>query len=173
VAVGALWLTGIFFGFPDYGSRFVGSPPFINDAPLERLAVFRPANELHADAYGWMLDLQLMTYGLAIAKILRWGRRVNANVGRAAIASALIAPALALLFWEGPYRLVYQSRFDRVDLGSTRCYRMGDDGVSLFLHCPDVAPPRNRIVPRNHAQLRERGVRESIFAPPGTLQTLD
>ena len=100
VAIGAIALAGIYWGFWEYGAGFVASSLFINDAPAERLAALRPSNELRVDTFGWMLDLLLLVYGLSIRKIVQWRHRVNARFGRTALASALMVPAFTLLFWK-------------------------------------------------------------------------
>jgi hypothetical protein len=73
---------------------------------------------------------------------------------------------LALLLIRAlPYRIVYQNRFPRVDLGDERCYEIGERRGELLLHCPDVRPPRNRVVTDSDPQLNRRGVVESVFTP--------
>jgi len=163
VASGAIALAVLFWSFWDYGAGFLFTPPFISDAPMRRLAALRPGNELGADAYGLLIDGILLAYLIAYTRITTWARRINSPVPRATRMTAALLPVMALLMWQLPFRVVYQNTSERVDLANVRCYKLGENESSLLLHCPDVAPPRNRVVDRSNPALRFRGVVESIF----------
>ena len=165
VGVGTIALTALAVGFWDYGAGLVTSLMSVNNSPASRLMTLQPANEYRVDSYGLLLDLLLLLYMVACIRTLAWARKTNATISRTARVSALIVPAFALVLWQLPYRAMYQSSFERVDLGSLRCYQLGRNESNVLLHCPDTAPPRNRIVPTGDERLRTRGVLESMFLP--------
>jgi hypothetical protein len=163
--VGLIALTVLVWAFWDYGAGLITSLLFVNDAPVDRLAALQPGNEYRVDVYGLLLDLLLLLYGVATLRVLAWARRRDSRVSRPARLAALIVPVFALVLWQLPYRLMYQSAFERVDLSGVRCYALGHDGARLLLHCPDTDPPRNRIVSSGDTRLRRRGVVENMFMP--------
>ena len=165
VGASGLALAALFWSFWDYGAGFLFSPPFISDAPIARLSGLRPSQEAAADIYGLLIDGLLLTYLLTYVRITSWARQTNSPLPRMSRTMALLVPALAILMWQLPYRVVYQNTFERVDFENVRCYRIGENQANLLLHCPDVQPPRNRVVARSNASLRYRGVDESIFVP--------
>jgi len=64
-----------------------------------------------------------------------------------------------------PYRVAVYNGFERIDFGGARCYQVGETADRLLLHCPDLHPPRNRIVQRGDPALRHTGIVESVFTP--------
>jgi hypothetical protein len=163
--LGVLTLSALAWGFWDYGAGLLTSFVIVNDAPTARLAAMQPANEYRVDTYGLLLDLLLMLYGVVCLRILTWAKRSAAPLTRMAKVAALVVPAIALTLWQLPYRLMYQSAFERVDLETTRCYSIGANERDLLLHCPDTQAPRNRIVSKDDPRLHPRGVFESMFSP--------
>jgi len=69
------------------------------------------------------------------------------------------------LLRELPYRIIYQSEAERVDLADARCYAIGKTEQQVLLHCPDLEKPRNQVVDKTDPRLRPRGIVESIFTP--------
>jgi predicted Ser/Thr protein kinase len=164
IAIGtaAATLALIVFGF---GDCFAPVTLYVTSSPPAALATLHPDNEARFDLYGLVLDLFLLLYGLVIVKAIRRTRAAGQPIGRATRVMAWVIPALGLMVWEMPYRLVYHNAFTRVDVADTRCYEIGRNTGTRLLHCPDVEPPRNRIVPDGHPSLAPRGVVESIFTP--------
>jgi len=168
--IGALALLILAFSFWDYAAGLITSPVFINDAPAKRLATLQPSNEFRVDLYGYLIDLFLLLYVVAAIRVVTWARRMNSPIARPTKLAAAVVPILAIILWQVPFRLMYQSAFERVDLAGERCYRLGTREDQVLLHCPDVAPPRNRIVPSSDPTLRDRGVVESVFMPASLSQ---
>jgi len=163
-------LIALVWAFWDYGAGMLTSLVFVNDAPPERLLALQPAHEPSVDAYGRWLDLVLLSFGIAAVRSMAWARRINAPISRATKLLAASVPVLVLVLWQLPYRLMYHSDFPRVDVGNVRCYELGRSGSDLLLHCPDISPPRNRILSENDPALRRRGVAESMFLPAALSQ---
>jgi serine/threonine protein kinase len=167
---GTVVLLLLAWGFWDYGAGLIISPLLVNSAPAARLASMQPANEYLLDTYGLLIDALLLLYGLAAFRIVSLARRANRPIMRSARAVAVIVPVFALVLWQLPYRLMYQSVFERVDVGGVRCYEVGRDDRIVLLHCPDAAPPRNRQVPIGDQSMRRRGVAERMFLPASQSQ---
>jgi hypothetical protein len=163
--IGAILLLGLAWAFWDYGAGMITSLVSIDEAPLERLRPLQRTNAYRVDAYGRLIDLILLVHGVIVYRLVSWARRVNTPASRATWGAVLIVPAFALVLWQLPYRLMYQSAFERVDLEDTRCYKLGENGEDVLLHCPDVAPSRNRVLSTNDPRLRPRGVVEYLLSP--------
>jgi len=170
VGASAIALAALSWWFWDYGAGMLTSLVFVNDAPTERLLALQPANEYRVDLYGRLLDLVLLLFAVIAYRSLSWAKRINATVSRAARVSALMIPVIVLVLWQLPYRLMYHSTFERVDLAEARCYELGSNATNVLLHCPDIKPPRNRIVPVGDVSLHRRGVFESVFLPATSSQ---
>ncbi|HEV8393148.1 MAG TPA: serine/threonine-protein kinase [Vicinamibacterales bacterium] len=167
---GAAFLLILSLYFWDYAAGLLMSPVHVNDADSTRLATLQTVNQSRVDLYGRLIDLFLLTYIIAGLRIMSRARKLNVPISRVAKLAAVTVPVLALLLWQFPYRLMYHSAFERVDLEEVRCYRLGEDTNLVLLHCPDVTPPRNRIVASTDPRLRNRGVTESIFMPASLSQ---
>jgi len=72
---------------------------------------------------------------------------------------------VTLLAAELPYRLVWKNNFERIGVAGERCYAIGETDRQLLAFCPDVQPPRNRIVARDSPGVQRSGVFESIYTP--------
>jgi hypothetical protein len=162
IGAGALTLGALLFVFWEC---FAPVTLYVNDAPRADLEILHPANETRFDAYGLSLDIVFFLYCLASFSVTAAGRRQGRPVQRWTKVSAFVVPALALMMWEMPYRIVYHNERTRVDLQDARCYELARRASSLLVHCPDIDPPRNRIVPQSDPSVRPRGVFESIFTP--------
>ena len=167
---GTAVLLALAFYFWDYAAGLLTSPVHVTDADSARLATLQPVNQRHVDLYGRLIDLFLLIYLASCLSIVSRARRINSHISRAAKIAAVTVPVLALLLWQFPYRLMYHSAFERVDLENVRCYRLGQDSNQVLLHCPDTASPRNRIVASTDPRLRDRGVVENMFVPAGSSQ---
>jgi hypothetical protein len=165
IGAGTLTLGGLFLVFWECLAPVT---LYINDAAPSSLAILNPGNEARFDAYGLSLDMLLFLYTLAAYSVTAAARRQGRPVHRWTKASAFMVPVLALMMWEMPYRLVYHNALTRVDYAGARCYELARRPPSVLVHCPDIDPPRNRIVLESESSLRPRGVVESVFTPPGS-----
>jgi hypothetical protein len=75
--------------------------------------------------------------------------------------------AVAVILNTLPHRLIRDNVHERVQFGGNRCYVTGSNPDQFLLFCPDLPPPRNRVVARNDSGLMRSGIRESIFTPAG------
>jgi tRNA A-37 threonylcarbamoyl transferase component Bud32 len=105
----------------------------------------------------WVPVLRLVRKGQS----LHWGMWLGG-----ALATCIAVACLHL-----PYRLlIYRNYFEVVQWNGTRCSIIGENDASYLLFCPDLDPPRNRIVDRRDQDLRFVGAQERLFshfgAPP-------
>jgi hypothetical protein len=115
--------------------------------------------------YGIALSVVALSLGLGLSRVLRLRGRLGARDNNGALAAAWAVLALTVLMWELPYRVVWQNRFEKIQWSGARCYVIGEAADQWLLHCPDQAPPRNRVIRRDDQAVRTLGIRESIFTP--------
>lgn len=72
----------------------------------------------------------------------RWRQKIA--VGYIVAASAAIVLTVASL--TVPYRLIFHSQFRAAEWQGNDCYVTGENSSDILLFCPDLAPPRNRVV---------------------------
>jgi len=107
----------------------------------------------------------MLFFSVSILRIVRIRARQGVRQGTGALAVVVLLLALTVVVAEWPYRFVWKNNFERVSVGEDRCYAIGESGDRLLAFCPDIGPPRNRIVDRDDPAVRRSGVVESIFTP--------
>jgi hypothetical protein len=162
-AAALLSLALVSWGFSDLISAWQAD---VNSSPAALFGPLEPANEREHNAYVIVLHLLALGFGVALFRINRRRDRTGGSGGTAAmiVIGAIVAVFVLMFVW--PYRIMWQNAFERADAGAERCYVIGEAGGDLLLHCPDTAPPRNRVVERDEPAVRRLGVAESIFTPP-------
>jgi hypothetical protein len=135
----------------------------VSTAPIERLALLSPAFETYQDLYVQSLS------ALLILAVLGWYgvHRVAAsagqpvNLGLLSGGAAVIVLTLASL--DAPYRLFVESEFEAATWNGAQCYVIGERPDAALLFCPELAPPRNRVVQRDSGTVQRLGRRENVF----------
>jgi eukaryotic-like serine/threonine-protein kinase len=157
-----LLLVAVVWRFADLIGAYTNH---IADAPAGAMAALQPDNVAHHVAYGIALD------GLILLTVLSWLALIQARarlgqqlIDGSAVAGMLILTASVVMLTV-PYRIIWHNEFERVELESVRCYNIGKRGGDLLLHCPDLSPPRNKVVAEDDARLTRPDVVESIFTP--------
>jgi hypothetical protein len=89
-------------------------------------------------------------------------RRLETTTVALSILGALVL-CVALALWALPYRLLFQSKMEKVHMDSEACYVAGRESSDLLLFCPRAAPPRTRVVKANDPRLRPDSKIEKIF----------
>jgi hypothetical protein len=163
VASGALALGLFVFTFWDFIDAYMS---FITSAAVEELARLSPENSAEHVSYGRWLDVLILAGLAGTISIRRAAVRRAVRIPRGLTGVAFAIPVVAILLWEMPYRILFWSEFPRVDLGDAQCYQIGDNASNVLLHCPDLAPPRNRIVPAADPRLQPRPLVQSVFISP-------
>jgi len=142
---------------------FVSVDPSRNFALL--LAPLRPHHLEDAGLYRVALEILLLFLSISIIRIVRLRSRQTIRQGGGALAMVTMLFVLALLAAEIPYRFIWKNNFERINVGQDRCYAIGESGSQLLTFCPDVPPPRTRIVGRDNPVVQRSGTFESIFTP--------
>ena len=102
-----------------------------------------------------------------VAKLVRKGQSPHWGF----FAGGFVATCVALAGLHFPYRLLYANKsFEAVTWQSNHCYITGERTSQVLLFCPEVPPPRNRIVKVDEPGLLKLGVRKayllvSVMAP--------
>ena len=135
---------------------------FLSTAPVQALVELRPENGAHV-LYRAVLSVLLL--GMAVA----WWRLLYVPstappVEKPTVVAGAALLVMTLVLLDVPFRLVYQSRGERVQMSGERCYDIGQARGSVLLFCPGTMP-RTRIVDADDARLRREGIVESIFTP--------
>ena len=131
---------------------------------MARLVLPLHSNLVHV--YRFALTVLIAAFSVALVRMSRMSQPGRRSLG------AMTAVAVLLLFAVGmaelPYRYMWQTKLPRVSFAGERCYMTGEQPDRLLLFCPDLSPPRNRIVRRNDPLVQQSGTVESIFTPPET-----
>lgn len=135
---------------------------FLSTAPASALTELRPDNGAHV-LYRIVLSVLLLAMAVAWWRLLV-GPSTEPPVERPTIVAGLALIVLTVVLLDVPFRLVYQSQGERVQMSGERCYDIGQARDSVLLFCPGTLP-RTRIVGANDARLRREGIVESIFTP--------
>ena len=109
----------------------------------------------------------ILAIAYSVRRLIRMRAIDRASVGAGPVALMCLVIAVLVFWYEAPYRTFHHSKFERITFGGDRCYITGTGGADLLIYCPDVAPPRNRIVPRSDPRIRRLGIIESIFSSAG------
>jgi hypothetical protein len=138
----------------------------INTSSADRLRPLREGQTGSAFVYRLLLNALAVAIGATLLRIHR--RRPQR---RPAVSAGIYVPLLGLLavtvvLSELPYRIIWQSRVERVAFRTERCYVLGASEAQSLIYCPDKVPPRNRVVDNDDQSVRRTGIVESIFSLP-------
>ncbi|OFW17292.1 MAG: hypothetical protein A3F69_03790 [Acidobacteria bacterium RIFCSPLOWO2_12_FULL_66_10] len=115
--------------------------------------------------YGIALSVVALSLGLGLLRVIRLRARLGIRDDNGTLAAAGAVLALTVLMYELPYRVMWQNQFQKIQWSGARCYVIGEAADQWLIHCPDQAPPRNRVIRRDDQAVRTVGIRESIFTP--------
>lgn len=137
--------------------------PNIGTTPVEALAYLSPdLFERHRDYrfwFEWACIVVVVAWWVPLRVAARHGRQVPFGMVGAAVAILL----LGLLLLHFPYRLLYHAEFDPVEWRGQRCYVLGEKAGNDLLFCPELDPPRNRVVPRSETDRTHVGTKVNPF----------
>jgi tRNA A-37 threonylcarbamoyl transferase component Bud32 len=161
---GSLALIGTIWWYSDLWGAVM---TYVTLADASTLAPLQPSNSSMHSSWGITRVVIAFAIGLGLARVIRLRRAQSPPAPGRSLLPASVVFVVAVVMVVLPWRLVYQSRFERIDLSGSRCYQIGRDGDRLLLYCPEAAIPRTTIVPTSDPRLRPTGIVESIFTPPG------
>jgi hypothetical protein len=95
-----------------------------------------------------------------VRKLVKKGQKIHWGVVTAGIA----ATSFSVVLLHFPYRMMYYNDvFEAVSWDGRRCYIVGERSDQELLFCPDLQPPRNRIVRKSDPARVPLGITESLF----------
>jgi serine/threonine protein kinase len=98
---------------------------------------------------------------IPVLRLVRRGQPLHRGMW---VAGAVVT-CVAIAFLQFPYRLLYFNKgFEALRWNGSYCYAIGKRGDDVLLVCPEIQPPRNRIVARDDKTLVRLPTTESIFA---------
>jgi hypothetical protein len=112
-------------------------------------------------------SMVVVAIGFGVVCAIRLRLRQPTAIPRSSLYMCFMVFAVAVILNTLPHRLIRDNVHERVQFGGNRCYVTGSNADQFLLFCPDLPPPRNRIVARNDSGLMRSGIRESIFTPAG------
>jgi hypothetical protein len=154
--VGATWwyFSPLLLAFITYVST--GAP--------ETLALLSPAHVGDHNRYRQVLSVVVILTVVVWYPVLRAVRK-GQTLHWGFIAGGIVATCVSIALLNFPYRMLYFNKsFEAVTWKNNHCYATGERGDDVQLFCPELSPPRNRIVKRGEQDLNWLGVKESIFS---------
>jgi hypothetical protein len=135
----------------------------VSTGPMERLTLLSPQYQGYQASYRQVFSVIVigtaaLWYGFA-RMAARRGQRVPPAV-RAGAAAVMFLSFASLDF---PYRLLLHNEFEAAAWNEQSCYVLGERAEDILLFCPNLAPPRNRVVPLKAGTVQRLGRRESLF----------
>jgi hypothetical protein len=144
----------------------VAQTALLSEAMPSETSALSPEKLIERAAYGWSLDAFVLIFGGCWLAIARARKHKGLPTWDASVIGGVTAVVLSIVvLWTLPYRVTWHNEFPKVLHGPHRCYIIGQRQNDVLLHCPDVSPPRNRIVARDDRGLKHSGSVESIFTP--------
>jgi hypothetical protein len=139
---------------------------------ISSIATNEPASSLgwlreeNSDAHNLYRYLSFFLWTLSawgwVVVSRRRKRRLDATTVALSVLGALVL-CVSLALWALPYRLLFQSKMEKVHLDSEACYVAGRESSDVLLFCPRAAPPRTRVVKANDPRLTPDSKIEKIF----------
>jgi hypothetical protein len=138
--------------------------PGISTAPFERLQYLSPAyygyHENYRITFTWATVISVALWYQVLRK---WRRPAGTIVTLQAAAGVAVIAGLVFLL-NFPYRLLWHTEFEAVAWNGAHCYVLGERGDERLLFCPELAPPRNRVVRKDAAGLQHIAAGEHMFS---------
>lgn len=152
VLAGACWLVS-----PQLGTLIGFISPNIASAPPDRLvwlsSQFEGEHENYRLAFEWASIIIVAVWWM----VFRMARTRRLPLNRGMLAAAAATLALTVFLLDFPFRLLYQADFEVVNWQGRQCYVLGARVDDSLLFCPDLAPPRNRVVRNDDRDLQHVG----------------
>jgi serine/threonine protein kinase len=137
-------------------------PGTASSSPAALLAVFAPVHAPDHDFYRAVFSCVVLLSCLSWYAVLKLARRQGQRVNSNLLAGGIAVMVLALATVDAPYRLFRHNGFEAAKWQGQMCYIIGERATDLLLFCPELQPPRNRVV-RKDTQIERLGVFENIF----------
>jgi hypothetical protein len=137
----------------------------ISTKPAEKLQYFSPYFQGYHENYRICFTWVTIACFAVWRPVLKTAKRKGEPVNRGLLSGGAAVAVLSLLFLDFPYRLLShsQSAFEAATWRGANCYILGSRGDDYLVFCPELSPPRNRVVKRNAPDLEHIGAVEKVF----------
>jgi len=154
IALGLFWwrFSDLFRSFNDF---------ILQSGPLG------PLGRNFADEHTWyqrLLSLFVLGFGLCWYRLIRWGSQNRNSTTGTTVAAATVMMLFTFFLMVAPYRLLFQSKGERVSYQSRTCHVVGQRGTQLRLFCPQPGSAWNRLIDAQDPELVRTGMTEFIFS---------
>jgi hypothetical protein len=140
----------------------------VSDTASASVSWMRPDNFSEHNHYRFVALMNWIGFTVGWCVLARrWRRRLEAPPALVAVLGVLVL-SVSLALWALPYRLLWQSRLERVHRGAETCYIAGRTSSELLLFCPTSAPPRSRVVRAGDPDVTLDKTIDKIFTPLNT-----
>ncbi|HUK34975.1 MAG TPA: protein kinase, partial [Vicinamibacterales bacterium] len=163
-AFGIIALGAVFWRYSDVVNAFMTHN--ISTMPLERVLPLQPGHRDDTTDYRVVLTILMLVFGFMAYRVAQIRARHPRRQGVAALVLVLLPLAGAVYLGVLPHRILFSTNFERIDYAGERCYVLGASSNEALIHCPDWAPPRNRVVALGDPAVHRSGIIESVFAGP-------
>ena len=161
-----LWLSGasLAVAWWYFGSLMRSCIEPISGAPAGQLALLGPARLPVRDLYRTMFTGLVVVGFLSWYLVLHLASRQGKRVSRGMLTGGAAILALTIATLDFPYRVLRHAQFEAARWNDQMCYIIGERASDFLLFCPELQPPRNRVVLKNAGSVERLGWRENIFA---------
>lgn len=135
----------------------------VSTSPPEQLALLGPALASQHDFYREVFTFVFLLTAGSWYPVLKLAARRGQRVSRGALLGVAAVTLLALGSLQLPYRLLRHNEFETAKWDGKQCYITGERTEDLLLFCPELQPPRNRIVQKKTKTVERLRLRENIF----------
>ncbi len=143
-------LTGIF-------------PDDVSTAPADRLAFLAPdVAPAHVNYRRWFMVSTIIS-GAVWVPVVRLAARQGKRVSPLMLLGGAVVLALSFALLSLPHRTYSLSELETASWQGQPCYILGERSDDLLVFCPELAPPRSRVVHRDDDSLQRLGLRENVF----------
>jgi hypothetical protein len=163
--VGSIATIGVAFWYllPDVALLLGLSSTNLATAPADVWRYLAPLNGARHETYRlgfeWACLIVVALWLVPFSVAARQGRRPSGGMLLAGGAVLL----LGILLLDFPYRLLYQAELESARWNNLRCYLLGERADDALLLCPDLDPPRTRVLRKDDQQLERHGTRVNPF----------
>ena len=162
-AIGVLALAAIVWRYSDLIGAFM-TP--LDEAHAVEIAALRPDQIDSHVAYGQALDVLVLVLSVAWLKVFRVWRKERSRAAVMPLIATIAVIAAAVLLWVTPYRIVFQSEFERIEIEGQRGYILGEREGELLIYLPEAARNERRLViSEGDSRLHRLHVMENVFSP--------
>jgi serine/threonine protein kinase len=156
LVVGAVWWV--------FSPLLLALITHVSTGATETLALLAPSAVGDHNRYRQVLSVVVMFTVVVWSPVVRLVRK-GQTLHWGFVVGGIVATCVAVALLHFPYRMLYFNKsFEAVTWNTNYCYAIGERGNDVLLFCPELSPPRNRVVKKGDSGLTWLGVRESLFS---------